>query len=181
MTGTSVVVAVGDPQCRESLRKALADQPDMLVEAIAENGLQALEYIYSHKPDVMVCDLTLSDVDGVSLTRRLREIANGTSVLILATTTSPEWIRTAVKAGVRGFVDRTSAIDEVVDAVRLAAEGFSYTSAALRQLIAKEEEPAVTLAPDQSSTFSATTIDPSKSAELERMMVSERICIGDVA
>src|SRR5438552_18849625 len=100
MTGTRVVVAVGDPETREGIRAKLTDQPDIQVEATAENGFQALDYIYSRKPDVIVCDLDLSELDGISLTRRLREKAGGTAVLIVATATTPEWIRTAVKAGV---------------------------------------------------------------------------------
>jgi DNA-binding NarL/FixJ family response regulator len=98
-----------------------------IVAAIADGGL-ALEAIRSLRPDVAVLDLKMPVLDGIQVTKRLKEESHCPGVVICSIEDGQEFVETAQYAGALGYVFKTRIARDLVAAVRLAAEGRSFVS-----------------------------------------------------
>lgn len=142
----TVIVADDHSVVREGIRTVLEAMDGFDVLAEAGNGEQALELIDEFDPDVAILDLTMPELSGIDVIRRLRERGARTSVLILSMHDHPEYVLGAVRAGADGYLLKSAGPAEVREAVRAVAEGresFSgrvtqQLSSALRDEAARE-------------------------------------------
>jgi two-component system response regulator DesR len=108
---------------RRALRAVLSNEDDLEVIAdLPEHG-DILAVTRSERPDIVVVDMELKGVDMVALVRRLSAEVPGTAVLALSTRPSPEALQRALRAGVRGFVDKDLPPAELARLVRAVANG----------------------------------------------------------
>ncbi len=95
-----------------------------LVAAPVDNGLEAVELCRAHAPDVALMDVELvGDINGLEATRRIREVAPQTRVVVVSGHQRPTIMVEAIEAGATGFLDKNTAIDDLLDTVRAAAGG----------------------------------------------------------
>ena len=122
MTGT-VRVLVADDQAlvREGLMTLLAAAPGIEPVAAAIDGEQAVALCARHRPDVVLMDLRMPNVDGVEATRRIRAAQPDTEVVVLTTHADEESILDALNAGARGYLTKDAGITEISRAVHAAA------------------------------------------------------------
>jgi DNA-binding NarL/FixJ family response regulator len=111
---------------RDGLRYILEAQADITVAGEAGDGLQAVEQVRKLKPDVVVMDIAMPQLNGIEATRRILEDLPRTRVVILSVYSSAEHIYRALKAGARGYLLKESAGAEVVKAVRTVHAGRRY-------------------------------------------------------
>jgi DNA-binding NarL/FixJ family response regulator len=111
---------------RDGLRYILEAQADITVAGEAGDGLQAVEQVLKLKPDVVVMDIAMPQLNGIEATRRILEELPRTRVVILSVYSSAEHIYRALKAGARGYLLKESAGAEVVKAVRTVHAGRRY-------------------------------------------------------
>jgi DNA-binding NarL/FixJ family response regulator len=109
---------------REGLRELLNKRPDIEVVAEAGTGQEALDRI-SYRPDVVVLDIKLPDMDGIAVCRRILEADDGARVVMLTMFGEDEYLFQALQAGASGFVMKHASSEEVVSAIRAAARGQS--------------------------------------------------------
>lgn len=109
---------------REGLRELLNKRPDIEVVAEAGTGQEALDRI-SFRPDVVVLDIKLPDMDGIAVCRRILEADDGARVVMLTMFGEDEYLFQALQAGASGFVMKHASSEEVVSAIRAAARGQS--------------------------------------------------------
>ena len=134
---TSVVLADDEALVREGLATLLAAR-GVSVIALAENGRQAVDATRKHRPDVLVMDVRMPLMDGISATRELAQSGDTTPVLILTTYDLDQYVYAALKAGASAFALKTSPIDWLVDAISIVASGEALLAPALtRRLIAE--------------------------------------------
>jgi DNA-binding NarL/FixJ family response regulator len=134
---TSVVLADDEVLVRDGLATLLAAR-GVDVLAVAENGRQAIEATREHGPDVLVMDIRMPQMDGISATRSLAESGDTTPVLILTTYDADQYVYAALKAGAAGFTLKTSPIDRLVEAISVVAAGEALLAPVLtRRLIAQ--------------------------------------------
>lgn len=107
---------------REGLRELLEQRPDIEVVAEAATGLQALECM-SARPDVIVLDIKLPDIDGIAVCRRIREADGGARIVMLTMYGEDEYLFQALQCGASGYVMKHASSEEVVAAIRAAARG----------------------------------------------------------
>jgi DNA-binding NarL/FixJ family response regulator len=113
---------------RDGLRVLLEAQPDMCVVGDAANGRLAMRAVMQLRPDVVVMDIAMPELNGIEATLQMRETCPDTRVLILSMHSTTEHIFRALQAGARGYLLKDSAGTEVVDAVRAAHAGRRYLS-----------------------------------------------------
>ena len=118
-----VLVVDDAPLMRAALCAALADEPDVDVVGEAADGRQALELAARLAPDVVVMDLRMPVMDGITATRALQQGAGPPRVLVLTSFDLDEHIVEALRAGASGFLLKDATSQELVDAVRVVAEG----------------------------------------------------------
>jgi two-component system response regulator NreC len=125
-----LLVVDDHPVVRAGLRMLLAAQPDMEVVGEAADGRTAVEHALELRPDVVVMDLTMGDMDGLAATREIVNHLPQTSVVVLTMHDSEEYLRQALEAGATGYVLKEAVDTEIVVAVRVVQRGevFVYPS-----------------------------------------------------
>jgi DNA-binding NarL/FixJ family response regulator len=110
---------------REGLASMLSTQPDMCVVGEAGTGTEAIAQAVCLLPDIILLDLEMPDLDGVGVLERVRVELPNVRVIILTAYGTDERILDAVRAGAKGYLLKGAGLDEVLHAVRVAAEGGS--------------------------------------------------------
>jgi DNA-binding NarL/FixJ family response regulator len=102
---------------RRGLRVLLEERPGWQVVAEATNGRTALELALEHKPDIVILDVTMPELNGLETTRRIRKELSRTEVLIFTMHENEELIRDVLAAGARGYLMKSDAPKHIVAAV----------------------------------------------------------------
>ncbi|MFB6821576.1 response regulator [Streptomyces virginiae] len=123
-----VVIADDEPLIRAGIRMILTSAPDIEVVAEAANGKEAVDLARSHAPDVMLLDIQMPVMDGLSALGELRRAVPQVRALILTTFGEKENVLRALGEGGAGFLLKDSAPGELIGAVRAAAAGDAYLS-----------------------------------------------------
>ncbi len=122
MSGEKIRVLIVDDiaETRENIRKLLQFEADVEVVGAARNGQEAIEQAKETKPDVVLMDINMPDMDGITATERIRHTAPYTQIVILSVQGDPNYMRRAMLAGARDFLTKPPTIDELVSAIRRA-------------------------------------------------------------
>ncbi|MBB5964655.1 response regulator transcription factor [Planomonospora venezuelensis] len=143
MTGVRVVVADDDPLVRAGLRMILDDAPGVEVVAEASDGRQALDAVARERPDVVLMDVRMPHMDGLTATRRLRERSAAVKIIVLTTFDADETIFRALRDGAAGFLFKDTSPEDLIRAVHRAALGEPVLSPGVtNRLIAAVTRPA---------------------------------------
>ena len=113
---------------RELLAALLAREADFQVVGEASSGREAIDVAGRLSPDVLVLDIGLPDLDGVEVARTLRKSAPGVKLLTLSIHAERQFVRRMLNAGADGYVVKSSAVQELVQAIRAVAAGKLYLS-----------------------------------------------------
>ncbi len=108
---------------RRGFRRMLEDEPDIRVLGEASDGQDAVDAAGKLRPDVVVMDFALPSMNGAVATRRIRESNPSAKVLILSMHAEPNYVRTCLDAGARGYLLKNAMDLELVSAVRRVADG----------------------------------------------------------
>ncbi|MEU4267898.1 response regulator transcription factor [Streptomyces sp. NPDC026092] len=131
-----VVVADDEPLIRAGIRMILTSDEDIEVVAEAANGREAIEHVRAHAADVVLLDIQMPVLDGLSALPELRRVAPSTRVIVLTTFGERENVLRALEHGGAGFLLKDTAPAELIRAVRAAAAGDAYLSpAATRHVV----------------------------------------------
>lgn len=122
----SVVICDDHGIVREGIKQVLASNPALEVVGEAANGLEGLALISKLKPDVVVTDITMPEMNGIDMTRELTKEFPDIRVVILSVHSRKTFIMEALKAGARGYVLKDSAGEKLLDAVQAVLAGDSY-------------------------------------------------------
>ena len=125
------VLVVDDQHLVRAGFQVLIDSaPDCEVVGEAENGREAVELAVEHRPDVVLMDIRMPEVDGIEATRRIvaDERTEGARVLVLTTFDLDEYVFEALRAGASGFLLKDTRPADLLDAVRLVADGDALLS-----------------------------------------------------
>lgn len=122
---------------RAGLRMLLDVEPDIEVVAEAGNGIEAVARAARHRPDVILMDIRMPQLDGLEATRRIFAADKDAKVLILTTFNHDDLVYEALRAGASGFVLKDDPPEQLIAAVRTIAAGAALLSPSVtRSLIA---------------------------------------------
>jgi DNA-binding NarL/FixJ family response regulator len=108
---------------RQGVRAALEARPDFSVVGEAESGAEAVARVAERLPDVVLMDLLMEGMDGVEATRQVRAVSPRTQVVVLTSYHDDEHIFPALRAGAISYLLKSVKMDELAQAIRLAARG----------------------------------------------------------
>lgn len=123
MTATTVLLVDDHPVVREGLRGMIDAEDDLTVVGEAGSGAEAVVMAESLHPDVILMDLRMPDVDGVTATERILAALPGTRIVVVTTYESDTDILRAVEAGAAGYLLKDASRSALAEAVRDAARG----------------------------------------------------------
>jgi pilus assembly protein CpaE len=115
------VVIVDDiAETRDNIRKLLQFEPDVEVVGVARTGREAIDISKDVKPDVLLMDINMPDMDGIAATEIIRKVVPFAQIVILSIQNDPSYMRRAMLAGARDFLTKPPTIDELTSAIRRA-------------------------------------------------------------
>lgn len=124
----SVFVADDHAVVREGLRQVIARQDDLELVGDAADGEVALREIRSLRPDVAILDIAMPNVSGLECIGLVKSASPDTAVVILSMFARESYVHQALAAGALGYVLKTAPLEEVMEAVRMAARGKYFLS-----------------------------------------------------
>lgn len=188
---------------RRGLRELLEQQPGWTVCAEAATGREAVELAIEHRPQVAILDLTMPELNGMEATRRIRDAAPETQVLIFTMHDSEELVRGVLSAGARGYLLKSDAARQLVPAVESLAQRKAFFSGRVSEVLlegfldserrrsdelgtdrltSREREVVQLLAEGRSNKEVARVLDLSvKTVETHRAAVMRKLDLHSVA
>lgn len=121
-----VLVADDHAIVRAGLRTLIKAETDLELVGEATGGVEAIEKVQSLLPDVLVLDISMPDLDGIAVTRKLKELQATCSILILTVHEDEALLREAIKVGSAGYIIKHAAEDELIAAIRSVYRGEMY-------------------------------------------------------
>lgn len=123
MTPLRVLLADDHPIYRAGLRALIGNQPDLQVVGEARTGTEAVDLAATTTPDVILMDLTMPDMDGITATSRITAHTPGAAVLVLTMLDDSSSVLAAMRAGARGYLVKGAGGDDALRAIRAVANG----------------------------------------------------------
>ena len=126
-----IVLADDHQVLRSGLRALLNMEPDFEVVGEASNGLEAMKLAETLRPDIIVMDISMPEMDGLKAAEGIRSLGLQSKIVMLTVHADEEYLFQTLKAGASGFVHKSSADRELIEAIRTANRGdvFLYPSA----------------------------------------------------
>jgi DNA-binding NarL/FixJ family response regulator len=139
MSGELIRVVIADDHTvvRTGLRAVLGTAKDMEVVGEAENGREAVAAVDRLRPDVVVMDLAMEEMDGTAATKEIVGRGLPTRILVLTMHAEEDYLVPVLEAGAAGYLVKTAADRELVDAVRAVARGDMYVGASGARVLAR--------------------------------------------
>jgi len=109
-------------ETRENVRKLLQFEGDVEVIGAARSGREGIEFARENKPDVILMDINMPDMDGITATELIRKELPFTQIIMLSVQGDPNYMRRAMLAGARDFLTKPPSVDELTAAVRRAGK-----------------------------------------------------------
>jgi two-component system response regulator NreC len=185
------------------VRALLEKAGDMSVLAEASNGQEAVELVEKLKPDVLVMDIMMPRLNGVQAADNIRKLKVPTHILLLSMYSDQGLIYQALQSGVRGYVLKSSVSDELLWAVRAVAEGRTYLSSQVSEIVVEnavnprvgglEHDPFSNLSPREkeilqliaeehtSNEIAALLFISEKTVEKHRASLMEKLNVRNLA
>src|SRR5581483_9815778 len=144
MKSIRILLADDHAVVRQGFKMILGAQPDMEIIGEAGNGHEAIELSEKLRPDVVVMDVAMPELNGIEATRRVTASAPHARVIALSMHKDSVYVREVLRAGARGYLLKDSGSDDLVSAVRAVARGEGYLSPAVSDAVLDDYRRHVT-------------------------------------
>lgn len=140
-----IVIADDHHLIRQSIVSLFDQVDDIEVVGEAADGHETLKLTQRTRPDIVMVDIAMPLLNGIETTRRIREMAIDTRVIILSMYSDEDVVRQALRSGAKGYLLKSSVVEELLIAIRSACKGEIYLSPSIAQPVLSEylqSEPA---------------------------------------
>jgi two-component system response regulator NreC len=135
MRKTRILLADDHKLMRSGLKALIEQQPDLTVVGEADDGRQAVALAASLKPDLLVMDIGMPNLNGIEAARQITQANPGTAIVILSMHSDESYVLRALKAGAKGYLLKDSAESDLIRAVHAVAGGKSFFSPAVSKVL----------------------------------------------
>jgi DNA-binding NarL/FixJ family response regulator len=123
-----VVLADDHQLLREGIRSILSKEPDVEVVGEAENGRQAMELVEKTKPNVVIMDISMPNLNGIEATRKIKEAHPEAKIIALSMHQDKRFIASMLEAGASGFLLKDCATEELIKSIHTVMQNKTYLS-----------------------------------------------------
>ncbi len=128
-----VIIADDHKMFREGLKLILSEAPDIVVADEAASGHEALEKIYKNEYDILILDISMPGLSGLDVLKELKTNRAKPSILILSMYPEEQYALRAIRYGASGYITKSSAPDELIQAIRKISKGGTYISSEIAE------------------------------------------------
>lgn len=157
MMKTTVLLADDHKVIREGLRNLIEQQSDMEVVGEASDGRDAIDLCEQLRPNVVVMDVAMPDLNGIEATRHIAKECPSTHVLALSMHADRHYAAGMLGAGAAGYVLKDCAFDELADAIRTVSDGGRYLSREIEGVVLRDYVERLSGESGDSSVFTILT------------------------
>ena len=136
----SVLLVDDHSLVRRGFRRILEDEEGMQILGEASNGLEAIRMATELKPNVIVMDLSMPELDGVQATKEIVRNLPDTEVLILSMHAEDNYVRNALDAGAKGYLLKSAIDVDLVGAIKVVAEGKRFIGSGLKYVAHEQDD-----------------------------------------
>lgn len=136
--GTRIILADDHVIMREGLRALLEKQPGVEVIAEAKNGRTTIELSRELKPDLIIMDIAMPDLNGIEATRQIITESPGVKVIALSMHSDRKFVREMLSAGASGYMLKDSAFEELGKAISTVNDNQTYLSPGVADTVVKD-------------------------------------------
>jgi len=133
-----IILADDHKIVRQGLRTLLAAEPDMEVVAEADNGRTVLRLAQELKPQVVIMDISMPDLNGIEATRQMLAESPGVKVIALSMHSDSLFVLNMLKAGASGYLLKDCALEELIKAIRTVVRQKTYLSPGISDIVIKD-------------------------------------------
>ena len=133
-----ILIADDHAVVRQGLTALIEKEEDMVVTAEAATGAEAIRLARECRPDVIVMDISMPDINGIEATRNITSEMSNVRVLALSMESDRRFVVEVLKAGASGYVLKDSAFSELATAIRAVAAGETYLAPRITSVLIKE-------------------------------------------
>ena len=133
-----ILIADDHAIVRAGLKQFIANEPDMVVAGEAADGAETLAFVRDSPCDVVLLDLSMPGKNGIDTLRQLKRTRPELPVLILSAHSEQQYAVSLLRAGASGYVNKESAADQLVSAIRTAIKGGKYVSPSVAQALVSD-------------------------------------------
>ena len=156
---TKVLIADDHAIVRAGLRALIHAETAMELVGEASGGYEAIELVEKNQPDVLVLDLSMPDLDGISVTRNLKAKFPGLRILILTLHEDEALLKEAIKAGAAGYILKRAAETELISAIRTILRGDLYVDPSMVRTLLGEPRRAAPKSPGLTEALTPREIE----------------------
>lgn len=193
----TIILADDHPVVRQGIR-ILLERENFEIVGEAVNGIEAIRLAEKHQPDIVVLDMAMPVMNGITAVPQIREVSPRSKVVLLTMYTEEHHVLQALRAGVKACVTKTQAVEHLISAIREVCSGGVYLSpsvsgAVVQAYLAKSETPydpltdrerqVLQLVAEGNTTKEIALIlgVAAKTAETHRVKVMEKLDIHSTA
>ena len=154
-----VVIADDHAIVRTGLRALIKSESAMELIGEATGGYEAIELVEKMMPDVLVLDLSMPDLDGIAVTKKLKPQFPDLRILILTLHEDEALLRAALKAGAAGYILKRAAETELISAINIILRGDLYVDPAMIRTLVRDETVPATAQPKTTEALTPREID----------------------
>jgi len=125
MKTTRILIADDHPVYRDGIRKLLDEQEELEVAGQASDGEEAVKLAIELKPDLVIMDIMMPNVNGIEAAKRIKAELPGTAILLVSGYSYDSYVLAALRAGAAGFLSKGARSSEILNAVTAIREGNS--------------------------------------------------------
>ncbi len=133
-----IIIADDHRIIHDGLKPLLDSQHDIEVVALAYTGRKAVELTEELKPDLVIMDISMPDLNGVEATIKIVSQSPEVKIIALSMNSDRQYIKSMLKAGVSAYLTKDCSLDELVDAIRIVATGKKYLSPEISSIVIDE-------------------------------------------
>src|SRR5258708_3412513 len=147
MQKINVLLAEDHTIVRQGFRLLLEGEPDIAVVGEAETGRQAVQLVRKLRPDVVVMDIAMPQLNGLEATRQIIKEAPSTKVVILSSYSDDEYVQQLTEAGASGYLLKQTAAPDLLKAIREAIKGNAFLTPTISTPLLPHYRPPLVQAP----------------------------------
>ncbi|MCK5420912.1 MAG: response regulator transcription factor [Deltaproteobacteria bacterium] len=133
-----IIIADDHRIIHDSLNPLLDKQTDIEVVGVADNGRKAVKLTKELKPDLVIMDISMPDLNGIEATRQIITQCPGTKIIALSMNTDKRYVKGMLKAGASGYLTKGCSFEELANAIRVVAAGKKYLSPEISEIVIGE-------------------------------------------
>ncbi|NEQ76531.1 MAG: response regulator transcription factor [Okeania sp. SIO2C9] len=154
-----ILIVDDDPMMQLGLEQVLGDYSNIEIVGLADNGKLGVAKAIEKKPDLVVMDIAMPELDGIAATQQIKEKLPDTRVVVLTSHDSQQEVMGALSSGADAYCVKGASIERLISAITAAIDGATYLDPQVGRMVIQNLQPTSPAVPENSANLSSRELD----------------------